>query len=261
MITTSKMNKINEYFIAFFTEHDGDSAEELKKAWEDEKFQKALNLLISKHTKPKVKKDPKKPKRGRSAYILFGSEMRAKVVADNPEMKNTDIMKKMGELWHELEENDPDEHARYQELAKEDKARYEEEMKDYVPSDEEAGDGKKAGKAGKAGKAKKDPNAPRGARNAYILYGADNRARIAEENPEMSGKEVTAEIAAQWGSLEDDDPDEYARYQELAKEDKERAVREKAEYEGKGSAKGAAKGSSKGGKKKSVKVPAKGGKK
>merc|ERR1712080_91735 len=64
------------------------------------------------------------PKKARGAYILYTMDARPQVVAANPEMKVTEIMKVLGSQWRDLDDDDK---AKYQQLADEDKTRYEEE--------------------------------------------------------------------------------------------------------------------------------------
>jgi hypothetical protein len=40
------------------------------------------------------------------AYFLFSNDMRAKVKADNPDMKITEIAKAIGELWAKASDKD-----------------------------------------------------------------------------------------------------------------------------------------------------------
>lgn len=52
-----------------------------------------------KEKKPKKEKDPNAPKKPLGAYFLFQADMRPKVKADNPDLKVTEVAKKIGELW------------------------------------------------------------------------------------------------------------------------------------------------------------------
>jgi hypothetical protein len=52
-----------------------------------------------KEKKPKKEKDPNAPKKPLPAYFLFCGDMRPKVQADNPDLKVSEIAKKIGELW------------------------------------------------------------------------------------------------------------------------------------------------------------------
>ena len=86
--------------------------------------------------KPKKKlkklKDPEAPMRPLSPYMLFVKEERPKVVA---EMGSTvaigEVGKEMGRRWGLM---DQEEKKKFEDAYKEDKARYDEEMKTYQPS-------------------------------------------------------------------------------------------------------------------------------
>lgn len=76
-------------------------------------------------------------------------------------------------------------------MVRKDKKRYGEEMKNYVPpSDDE--DESQAGSQTKPKKAKKDPNAPKKARNSYTYFCQQNRAKLLDENPNLSFSEMVS---------------------------------------------------------------------
>ena len=57
--------------------------------------------------KKKAKKEvdpdaPVKPKKSKNAFMIFTAANREQVKADNPDIKPTDISKKMGEMWADL---------------------------------------------------------------------------------------------------------------------------------------------------------------
>tara|TARA_Y100000591_G_C21746953_1_gene652508 strand:+ start:211 stop:789 length:579 start_codon:yes stop_codon:yes gene_type:complete len=90
--------------------------------------------------KKKAKKEvdpdaPVKPKKAKNAFMLFTAANREQVKADNPDIKPTDISKKMGEMWAELEDEDKEEYVEEAEKLKaeylEQKEKWEEEMKAY----------------------------------------------------------------------------------------------------------------------------------
>ena len=169
----------------------------------------------------KTKKDKNAPKGAKNAYILFCADNRDQVKEENSEMKATEIISELARRWKEADE---DVKGEYQEKAAEDKKRYKEEMSDYVPSDEES---PKKGAKGSAKKSKKDKNAPKGAKNAYILFCADNRDQVKEENSEMKATEIISELARLW---KDADEDVKGEYQEKAAEDKKRYESEMEDY-------------------------------
>lgn len=78
-----------------------------------------------------------------------------------------------------------------------DKARYQEEMKDYVPTMDPDGDGKKSKKA------KKDPHAPKRNMSAYFLYSIAVRPDVKEENPEATFGELARLISSKFKALSD----------------------------------------------------------
>ena len=66
----------------------------------------------------------------------YHKHFREQVKADNPDIKPTDISKKMGEMWAELEDEDKEEYVEEAEKLKaeylEKKEKWEDEMKVYV---------------------------------------------------------------------------------------------------------------------------------
>jgi hypothetical protein len=82
----------------------------------------------TKKRKRKPKKDPRAPKRNKSAYMCFMATARGKVVAENPEAKQTEIMKLAAGQWRELDEEGK---KKYEEMAAKDKERYASELIAY----------------------------------------------------------------------------------------------------------------------------------
>jgi hypothetical protein len=76
------------------------------------------------------KKDKNAPKRGSSAFIIFGNDIRAKIKQENPDASFGEIGKLISEKWKALSDA---EKAPYEEKAAKDRLRYEKEMKSYVP--------------------------------------------------------------------------------------------------------------------------------
>ena len=89
-----------------------------------------------KRSKGKQTKDKNAPKGASSSYIMFATEMRAKLLAANPDMKSTDLMKECGAKWRELSAEDK---VPYEELAAADKVRYTDEMTAYKATQDSNG--------------------------------------------------------------------------------------------------------------------------
>ncbi|GLE09901.1 hypothetical protein PINS_up021840 [Pythium insidiosum] len=47
----------------------------------------------------RAKKHPDAPKRASSAFLFYSQVMRPRIKAENPDMKNTEISKQLGEAW------------------------------------------------------------------------------------------------------------------------------------------------------------------
>lgn len=98
--------------------------------------------------------------------------------------------------------------------------RYQDEMKDYIPTADP--DGEKKGK-----KAKKDPNAPKRNMSAYFLYSIDARPTVKEENPDASFGDIARLISTKFKELSEK---ERKIWDDRAAADKERYNAEMAEY-------------------------------
>lgn len=82
------------------------------------------NPEVAKTTKRKRKHVEGEPKRAKTAYIFFTMEERAKVVAETPDMKTTEIMQDLGKRWKKIA---PSKKSKFEEMAKNDSARYQAE--------------------------------------------------------------------------------------------------------------------------------------
>jgi hypothetical protein len=97
--------------------------------------------------------------------------------------------------------------------------RYQEEMKDYVPIEEDGGKKKK--------KAKKDPNAPKRNMSSYFLYSMFARPQVKGDNPEASFGDIARLISQQFKKLNDK---EKKKWEKKAADDKVRYQKAMAEY-------------------------------
>ena len=93
----------------------------------------ARGVLIEDH-RPKrrnkrVPKDPAAPKRASGAYVFFTNEMRPKVLQEFVGIKFVELGRVLGERWRALT---PEEKKRYEEMAAEDKVRFQLEMQQYT---------------------------------------------------------------------------------------------------------------------------------
>lgn len=78
----------------------------------------------------RAKKDPNAPKRPRTSFLLFCQEKRARLTAENPSLKMTEVVQKLGELWRELP---AEQRIKYEKAAASEKNTYLALMADYTP--------------------------------------------------------------------------------------------------------------------------------
>lgn len=161
--------------------------------------------------KAKMKKDANAPKRPLSGYFQFTAVARKQLVAENPDLKMTEVGSKLAQAWKQLTD---DEKAPYSAKYKADKVVYDRKLAAYklTPEYEEYQVAKKAfNKKKKAGAAKANlkamtPNMPKRPQSGYFLYVADNRARakasLEVSNPGYKITEVTKKLGAEWQAMD-----------------------------------------------------------
>ncbi|KAL7531628.1 hypothetical protein ACHAXR_009214 [Thalassiosira sp. AJA248-18] len=171
-------------------EEDIDSIEEE----EEEVIQKP------KRKRKKKKKDPNRPKRNMSAFFLYSNANRQRVKEENPEAKFGDIAKLLSVEFKAISAS---ERAKWDELAVEDKERYQREMEDYEPPSESDSDSDSDApkKSKKKKKKKKDPNAPKRNQSSFFLYSNATRNDVKTANPEAKFGEIAQIISRHFKAL------------------------------------------------------------
>ena len=174
--------------------------------------------------RPKKKNTIKKPM---SAYLLFCSDERVKVLNKNPEMKSKDIMKETAIRWKRINEEDKQAYIlrneelkiEYQErinqlkdegiepVKTENKVktrRNKKQKKDRADQEEqnEDGDDQDGGEGVVEKKTRKV--------SGYVLYCREVRDRFKEENQGMSGREIVKLINISWSELSKEEKDGYS---------------------------------------------------
>ncbi|XP_028671958.1 high mobility group protein B3-like [Erpetoichthys calabaricus] len=172
-----------------------------------------------------AKGDPKKPKGKMSAYAYFVQTCREEHKKKNPDVpvNFAEFSKKCSVRWKTMSGK---EKSKFDDLAKQDKARYDNEMKDYQPA---------------KGKKKKDPNAPKRPPSGFFIFCSEQRPKIKSANPSLSIGDVAKKLGEMWNNLNDAAKQPYVNKAAKLKEKYEKDV---AEYKSKGKVdggKGAAK--------------------
>lgn len=171
-------------FVREFLEESGNS--KAVNAWDENESKLNKVLKNQEKTLERKKKDPNAPKKPQSAYLIFCNDNRSKVKEENPDIKATDVMKRLSEMWKDVKE-DKKKSQIYIKKAEKAKEEYLKAMEKYTPP---PGFGKK-----------KEPKVKR-APTGYIIFCNDNRSRVKEENPDFKTTDVMKELGRLWSSLE-----------------------------------------------------------
>jgi hypothetical protein len=222
----SFVDAIKNLFISALGDEDTIDKATFLEQVQAEEFQEKLEALCKKQEKkfkPKKLKDPNAPKKPLTGYIRFSQEKRAKVKEENPELKGTEIMKKLGEMWKALSDKKKE---KYNSPYKAELEAWKEEMKGYeAPSEDELK--KLPENHGRVGGVKKrktrDPNEPKRPKTAYQWFSEDVREEIKEANPEADSKEIMKLIGQAWTEVKEDE--------KKVKKYNKKAEKAKAEYQ------------------------------
>ncbi|XP_019728025.1 high mobility group protein B1a [Hippocampus comes] len=169
-----------------------------------------------------MRKDPAKPRGKMSSYAYFVQTCREEHKKKHPDasVNFAEFSKKCSERWKTMSAK---EKGKFEDLAKQDKARYEREMMNYVP----ARGGKK--------KKFKDPNAPKRPPSAFFIFCSEYRPKVKGETPGLTIGDVAKRLGEMWNrtSAENKQP-----FEKKAAKLKEKYEKDVAAYRAKGKAGG-----------------------
>ena len=237
------MNSLNKHFEQFLLniELSSDVRENISSAWMKKKNQAEIEVIINTKAEKEVSKAKRKAKKGgikkgKSAYIFFSGEERAKIKKEIEDgtidkLDNQQIMGELAARWKLAQEGDI---SKYEKLAAADKERYETEKQNTSSESETFSDddvkSTEVPKKKKSSPKKKDSDAPKKNKSAYMFFCEEQRPIVKEENPDIKSKEIMSVLAERWNALKNgDDTEELQRYFDLASKDKERYTGAKAE--------------------------------
>ncbi|XP_036403454.1 high mobility group protein B3a [Megalops cyprinoides] len=140
-----------------------------------------------------AKGDPRKPKGKMSAYAYFVQTCREEHKKKSPEIpvNFAEFSKKCSGRWKTMSGK---EKAKFEEMAKQDKVRYDQEMMHYMP--------------GKKGK-KKDPDAPKRPPSGFFIFCSEQRPKIKAQNPSLGIGDVAKKLGEMWNNLSDSNKQPY----------------------------------------------------
>jgi len=143
-------------------------------------------------------KDLKKPKGKMSSYAYFVQTCREEHKKKHPEasVNFSEFSKKCSERWKTMSQK---EKGKFEDMAKQDKVRYEGEMEHYIPP------------KGIKKKRIKDPNAPKRPPSAFFLFCADFRAKVKGEHPGLSIGSTAKKLGEMWNGLSAEDKQPYEK--------------------------------------------------
>uniref|UniRef100_A0A2K5USK5 HMG box domain-containing protein n=1 Tax=Macaca fascicularis TaxID=9541 RepID=A0A2K5USK5_MACFA len=159
------------------------------------------------------KGDPKKPRGKMSSYAFFVQTCREEHKKKHPDasVNFSEFSKKCSERWKTMSAK---EKGKFEDMAKADKARYEREMKTYIPP------------KGETKKKFKDPNAPKRPPSAFFLFCSEYRPKIKGEHPGLSIGDVAKKLGEMWNNTAADDKQPYEKKAAKLKEKYEKQKRE-----------------------------------
>jgi len=156
-------------------------------------------------------KDPNNPKPPKSAYLLFRNNIIAQIRSENGNISFCEATKEIGKKWREV---DADTRSKYEKLAAADKERYNNEMKDNMPSI-------------KPMKKQKDPNKPKRNLCAFMFFSIEKGATMRKAYCRMSGTEISKALGSLWKDI---DAEKRKKYDDMAEKDAKRYKEEMQLY-------------------------------
>ena len=94
----------------------------------EDQIEQLVEKFLGKEVKFKKLKDPNAPKKPKTSYMYFCDDFRKDITEKNPDLKMGGISKELGKIWNGYSDDDKE---KYNELAKKDKNRYEDELEEY----------------------------------------------------------------------------------------------------------------------------------
>ena len=93
-----------------------------------DKYDELVQKFLGDQLKIKKQRDPLMPKRPKSSFLYFCDKYRKEIMKKNPKYKMGDVMKKLGKMWRECEDEDKEP---YNKMSSDAKIDYEENMEEY----------------------------------------------------------------------------------------------------------------------------------
>jgi len=161
------------------------------------------------------KRDPDRPKRAMTAYMVYVRDNIKTVTRDMGNAKRSEVIRECGARWNAMTQNQK---RKYVKISQEDKDRYAREMANYTPQtqiDEP-----------KMKRRKKDPNAPKRPLTTYMAFVSHHQKIVAPQYEKQ--KDVLQHISNLWRNATAKDKKKFAAE---ADADRQRYAREMEDYQ------------------------------
>ena len=177
--------------------------------------------MSSKQNEKKAKrvsktKNPNEPKKNKSSYMFFSVDCREEIKVENSGIDNKSIITEIGARWKTLKESNPDKVKYYEDLAEQDKKRYQDEKSSYVKPTTSATSATevttkttKVSKKKETSEAKETTSKEPKKVNAYINFCTKNRESYKTTNPGALPKDITKKLSEGWRALSDSEKESY----------------------------------------------------
>lgn len=163
-------------------------------------LERSSPVKMAKKKAIKYKKAPQAPRRFKSSYMFFSTckhkEIRKELGSRGAKEKTTNIAKLVSVAWKELS---PEKRKPWEELARQDKARFEVEKSLYTGP----------WKVIKKKRLQRDPNAPKRPMSAFLAYSHGRRAEVKKENANMNNAAISRALASMWKGAPEDEKKEH----------------------------------------------------
>lgn len=159
------------------------------------KEKEIIESVVVKQENKKTKKrekDPNKPKRPESSFLLWSKNQRQKLKESNKNMESKEIMKELGRMWKSLSD---EEKESFDAISNDKKQKYKEQVEEYNKNNNIVKEKKVAKKEIK----KTSP---------YDLFKKGKVEEIRKENPKIKIKDIEEDIKKEWKRIKSSDYEE-----------------------------------------------------
>jgi len=150
------------------------------------------------------------PKRAQTAYFVFLNANRQKVLAEKPEWTVREVVSELGARWRAM---DAEAKKPFEDIAREDKIRADQEKSAWIAAGNEMPARRKKKKHKKKKKRINDGTHVKRAVSAYIFFLIKNQPAVKSANPTYKVGQVAQEIGKMWRAMNDEQKGPYVAMQ------------------------------------------------